>query len=99
MATQYNSAASWSKKIDVAADGTPHYLIQTIAAIMGIGVDTVSGTITVHSTLGTPDQIAADTCTWTAVTLAAGEGVVTMPVAALRVTGAGGAVGTVMLIQ
>lgn len=99
MATEYVSAASWSKEIVVSGDGATVAMLQTIAPKMGVGVDTTSGTITLETTLGTPDQIQADSCTWTAVSLTGGEAVVDMPVAAIKVTGAGGAAGTVVLIQ
>jgi len=99
MATQYISAASWSHAITVAADGDQVFLPQTVAALMGVGVATTSGTITVFSTLGTPEQIQADTCTWTAVSLTSGEGTITMPVSGVKVTGAGGAAGKVVFIQ
>lgn len=99
MATVNISAASWSHSIEVAADGDQVFLPQTVAAIMGVGVDTTSGTITVFTTLGTPDQIKLDTCTWTAVTLTSGEGLINMPVSGVKVTGAGGAAGKAVFIQ
>ena len=99
MPTEYVSAASWSKEITVAGDGAMSYMIQTIGPNMGVGVDTTTGTITLDTTLGTPDQVQANTCTWTAVTITSGEATIAMPVSAVRVTGAGGAAGTVFLIQ
>jgi hypothetical protein len=99
MATEYPSAASWSKEITVTADGDIVSLIQTIAPKMGVAVDTTTGTITVFTTLGSPDMIKADTATWTAVSLTTGEGTVDMPVSAVKVTGATTATGAVWLIQ
>lgn len=98
MATHNISAASWSHFI-AAADGDQVFLPQTVAAVMAVGVETVAGTITVFTTRGTPDQIKADTCTWTAVTLTSGEGEISMPVSGVKVTGAGGASGEAVFIQ
>jgi hypothetical protein len=92
MATEYVSAASWSKKVVIADDGDTVFLPQTIAANMGVGVDATTGTVTIFSTLGTPDQIKADTCTWSAEALTTGEATITMPVSGIKVTAVGATV-------
>jgi len=99
MATDNVSAASWSKKIVVTADGTTTYLVPTIASKMGVCVTATTGAIAISKTLGSPDRIKAGTAIWTVVTQTSGEATIDMPVSAIRVVGSGGAAGEVFLIQ
>jgi hypothetical protein len=99
MATEYVSAASWSKKVVVTADGDTVAQVTTIGPKMGVGIEATTGTIVLFTTLGTPDQIEADSCTWTSVTIVGGEATIDMPIAAVKITGAGTATGHVVFIQ